>query len=158
MAADPGKFPGQGASNPKKKKHSTPRWFLLPHSLVSVAQFLSSTNRIRYSWFWFPSRGTPGGIRASDLQASSLNYLVAHRLEPPKSGIHNPKSGRQNPKNSGIQNPNFLGLILGISNFGYWILGFGFGILDFGPLCSNSSCAFFLDFGFWIFGQILDAT
>ena len=53
-------------------------------------------------------------------------------------------------------------------DFGFRILDLGFGILDFGALCSNSSCGNFgfwiSDFGFWILvwgrfrGHFLDST
>ena len=115
-----------------------------------------------------PPRDGPGGIRASDLKAPSLNCLVVHPLDPPKSKIRNPKSKIPQSK---IQNPNFFGRISGILDFGFWILDryvaflymrpppprlfwildFGFWILDFGFRIS--------DFGFWIldFGfRILD--
>ena len=114
--------------------------------------------------------GGPGGIRASDHGAPSLNCLVVHSLDPlkiqnPRSKIQNPESKIRNPKSKipqcKIQNPNFFGRILGIWGFGFWNL-------DFGSLSSNSFCEapggpildfgfrFFdfgfriLDFGFWI--------
>ena len=100
--------------------------------------------------------GGPGGIRAWDHGAPSPNCLVVHSLDPSK--IQNPESKIQN---SPIQNPNFFGRILGVLEFGFWILEryvailfveppvaqfwileFGFWILDFG--------FWILDFGFWI--------
>jgi len=86
---------------------------------------------------------------------------VVHPPDLPK--IQNPQSKIRNPKSknlqSKIQNPNF--------SAGFW----GFWILHFGSLCSNSSCEaptqildfgggfWILDSGFWIlaFGfRILD--
>ena len=104
--------------------------------------------------------GGPGGIRASDPEAPSLNCLVVHAN--PNSKIQNPGSKIQTLS---IQNPNFLAGFWGF-DFGFWnlvrsaavlpvrpplarILDFGSGIWDFGTLCSNSFCA---DFGFRIFG------
>ena len=120
--------------------------------------------------------GGPGGIRASDLQAPSLNCLVVHPLDPPK--IQNPESKIQNLEskiqNSPIQNPKsklfrpdfgdfgfgildrYVAILYvrpptpQILDFGFWISDFGFWILDFG--------FWILDFGFWILNQILDAT
>ena len=56
-------------------------------------------------------------------------------IQNPKSKIRNPKSEEFQSK---IPNPNFLA--------GFWIL-------DFGPLCTSSSCEAPAgpDFGFWIF-------
>ena len=179
MAADPGKFPGEGASNPQKKHigkvTKTNRiwysWgkgcppFSLPPSLVSLA----SPNCIRYSWlypllrptaaklltyiahtygsgstmllsapsfshlpclvFFLPPTlsdtvGGPGGIRASDLQAPSLNCLVVHPLDPPK--IQNPESKIQNleskSQNSPIQNPKSKLFRPDFGDFGFWIV------------------------------------
>ena len=109
-------------------------------------------------------RDGPGGIRASDLKAPSLNCLVVHPPDPPK--IQNPASKIQN-----FQSKGDFGFWIVISsiplreapaapNFGFprefWILDFGFG-----ALCSNSCCA---NFGFCILvwgrfrGHFLDAT
>ena len=117
--------------------------------------------------------GGPGGIRASDHGAPSLNCLVVHSLDSqiqnPRSKIQNPESKIQNPEskiqNSPIQNPKskLFGRILGILDFGFWNL-------DFGSLSTNSFCEApggpildfgfrILNFGFWIsdFGfRILD--
>ena len=111
-----------------------------------------------------PPRDGPGGIRASDLKAPSLNCLVVHSPDPPK--IQNPESKIQN---SPIQNPNFFGPIFWIldfgslcsiplheaptapnfRNFGFWIWDFGFRIFDFGFWISDFWFRI-LDFGFWI--------
>ena len=118
--------------------------------------------------------GGPGGIRASDLKAPSLNCLVVHPLGPPK--IPNPESKIRNPKSkipqSKIQNPAEKVRILEfgvwildryvailyvrpptpqILDFGrgFWILDFGFWILDFGFWISDFGF-WILDFGFWI--------
>ena len=124
-------------------------WFWLHNAAFSslllsplLPRFLSSPNPIRYGW-------RTRGIRASDLQAPSLNCLVVHPLGPPK--IQNLESKIQN---SPIQNPKSK---LFRPDFG----DFGFRILDFGSLCSNSLCEApnspnfgfwrgILDFGFWI--------
>ena len=72
--------------------------------------------------------GGPGGIRASDLQAPSLNCLVVHPLDPPK--IQNPESKIQNLEskiqNSPIQNPKSKLFRPDFGDFGFWILDFGF--------------------------------
>ena len=246
VAADPGKFPGEGASNPKKthwrrlKVTKTNRiwysWgkgcppFSLPPSLVSVAQFsffpqlyqiqlvlvtlrlaardgppdINSPNvhvKTRKTWknigftcfssgfhhqvpFLSPTVSDttgsppppgdgPGGIRASDLKAPSLNCLVVHPPGPPK--IQNPESKIQN---SPIQNPKSKLFRPDFGDFGFWSLDFGIwildryvaflymrppppqisGILDFGFWISDFGF-WILDFGFWIldFGfRILD--
>ena len=110
--------------------------------------------------------GGPGGIRASDLQAPSLNCLVVHPLDPPK--IQNPESKIQNLE-SKIQNPpiqNPKSKLFRILDFGFWILDryvailyvrpptpqildFGFRILDFGFWISDFGF-WISDFGFWI--------
>ena len=64
-----------------------------------------------------PPRDRPGGIRASDLKAPSLNCLSGTSPGPPK--IQNPESKIQN---SPIQNPNFFGRISGILDVGFWIV------------------------------------
>ena len=126
-------------------------WFLLPPSLVSVAQF-SSPNRIRYGWFWWPldwpSKADQGGFEP---------LTPKSKIRNPKSV--NPKSRIQNPK-SKLFWPDFgdfgfwivmvqivdFGAGFWILGFGFWILDFGFWILDFWALSSSSFCA---DFGFW---------
>ena len=96
--------------------------------------------------------GGPGGIRASDHGAPSLNCLVVHSLDPLK--IQNPESKIQNPEskiqNSPIQNPKSKLFRPDFGDFGFWNL-------DFGSLSSNSFCEapggpifWILDFGFRI--------
>ena len=120
-----------------------------------LPSFLSSG--IRYGWFWLPlleafahqKQGYPDwpsrrtrGIRASDLEAPSLNCLVVHSSHPRK--IQNPNSGIQNQK---FRNPKSKLFWPDFGDFVFWTL-------DFGLLCSNSSCEApagpVLDFGFGI--------
>ena len=72
-------------------------------------------------------QGGPWGIRASDLRAPSLNCLVVRSLDPSKSKIPHSKSKIRNPK-SKVPSRTEAFLVR------FW----GFWILDFGPLCSNS--------------------
>ncbi len=143
-------------------------WFLLPPSLVSVAQFSFFPQPYQIQLVLVTLRlavkGGPGGIRASDLKAPSLNCLVVHPVGPPKSKIRESKI--QNPK-SKLFWPDFgdfwiLDRYGPNCGFWGWILGFGFWILDFGFWTFERYPAVLfvqiLDFGFWIWNQILDAT
>ena len=95
----------------------------------------------------FPCTGRQkwtGGVRASDLDAPSLNGLVAHALDLPQ--IQNPESKIQN---SPIQNPKskLFFRISGILDLGFWILDRYIAILYVRPPTPQ-----ILDFGggFWI--------
>ena len=68
-----------------------------------------------------PSRDGPGGIRASDPKAPSLNYLVVHPPGPPK--IQNPESKIQNSK---IQTFSAKIQTFSAGFRGFWISDFGF--------------------------------
>ena len=142
MAADPGKFPGKGAAGAKGLVWGegtvcptafsvVPQLYQIELVIPFVTSNSNETTDIYCPYIWFSrlvfllpptlsdTVGGPGGIRASDLKAPSLNCLVVHPLDPPKSKIRNPKSKIPQSK---IQNPNFFDRILGILEFGFWIV------------------------------------
>ena len=87
--------------------------YRLPVSTTSLSPTVSDTAGSAP-----PPRDGPGGIRASDLKAPSLNCLVVHPPNP-ESKIQN--SPIQNPK-SKLFRPHF-------GDFGFWTLDFGFWIV-----------------------------
>ena len=117
-------------------------WHILPIHMVLLPRFPSSPNPIRYSW---RARGD------SSLWPQGTVTELPSGTSPGPPKIQNPESKIPQSK---IQNPNFFDRILGILDFGVWILDHYVAILYVRPptpqILDFGGGFWILDFGFWI--------